>query len=72
MQIVKQTYFIQRDSKLGCDAFFNWFEHLPDSMKLKAVGHRVVHGGKYFSHPTLVTDEGHEKNSQFNSFCAFS
>ena len=26
-------------------------------MTLKAVGHRVVHGGTYFSHPTLVTDE---------------
>jgi acetate kinase len=26
-----------------------------------AIGHRVVHGGRFFNHPTLVTDEVEEK-----------
>lgn len=41
----------------GLRAFFDWFQQLSDSMTLKAVGHRVVHGGMLFSHPTLITDE---------------
>ncbi len=71
MQIIKQK-ISSKGTEAGLRAFFNWFEHLPDSMKLKAVGHRVVHGGTYFSHPTLVTDEVSEKNSQFNSLLPFS
>lgn len=41
----------------GLRAFFDWFKLLSDSMTLKAVGHRVVHGGLHFFHPTVVTDE---------------
>jgi acetate kinase len=48
-------------TEAGLRAFFNWFEHLSDSIKLKAVGHRIVHGGKYFLHPTLVTDDDMKK-----------
>lgn len=55
-QIVEQE-ISSKGTEAALRSFFNWFEHLPDSMKLKAVGHRVVHGGTYFSHPTLVTDE---------------
>ncbi|MCX7091632.1 MAG: acetate/propionate family kinase [Legionellales bacterium] len=37
--------------------FFKWFDKAPEAMTLKAVGHRIVHGGKDFFHPTLVNDE---------------
>ena len=55
-QIVKQDITIQ-GHEAGLKAFFNWFEHLSNPMSLKAVGHRVVHGGTFFFHPTLITDE---------------
>ena len=40
-------------------------------MKLKAVGHRVVHGGTYFSHSTLVTDEVVKKITSLIPLCPF-
>jgi acetate kinase len=56
VQIVKQN-ISSNGHEAGLRAFFNWFGNLPDSMTLKAVGHRVVHGGKYFFQPAIVTDE---------------
>jgi acetate kinase len=38
-------------------AFFKWFDKAPEGMTLKAVGHRIVHGGKDFFDPTLINDE---------------
>jgi acetate kinase len=55
----------------GLGAIFNWLEHLSDSIKLKAVGHRVVHGGKYFLHPTLVTDEDMKKMASLIPFAPY-
>ena len=69
-QIVKQK-ISSKGTEAGLRAFFNWFEHLSDSMKLKAVGHRVVHGGTYFSHPTLVTDEVVKKIASLIPLCPF-
>ena len=69
-QIVKQN-ISSKGTEAGLQAFFNWFEHLSDSMKLKAVGHRVVHGGTYFSHPTLVTDEVMKKIASLIPFAPF-
>jgi len=69
-QIVNQK-ISSKGTEAGLRAFFNWFEHLPDSLKLKAVGHRVVHGGTYFSHPTLVTDEVVKKIASLIPFCPF-
>jgi len=37
-------------------AFFKWFESLTDN-KLKAVGHRVVHGGQDYFKPVKITDK---------------
>jgi acetate kinase len=56
VQIVKQ-HISSNGHEAGLRAFFNWFGHLSDSVTLKAVGHRVVHGGKYFFQPTIVTDD---------------
>ncbi len=53
--ILKQAIPL-KGTQQGLRAFFSWFEHLQD-MKLIAVGHRIVHGGKYFLQPTLITDE---------------
>ena len=36
---------------------FSWLESLPQQTTLKAVGHRVVHGGTFFIGPTLITAE---------------
>ncbi len=41
----------------GLKILFHWLEHLPHSITLQAVGHRVVHGGTFFCHSTLVNDE---------------
>lgn len=46
-----------KGTKAGLHAFFQWFGESPDGMTLTAVGHRIVHGGKYFFHPTLVNDD---------------
>ncbi len=51
----------------GLRTFFDWFEQQSVSMTLIAVGHRVVHGGMYFFHPTLVTDEAMSVMSSLNS-----
>jgi acetate kinase len=56
-EILKQA-ISTKGTEAGLRAVFNWFEHLPESMTLKAVGHRIVHGGKYFRKPALVTDAG--------------
>jgi acetate kinase len=56
VQIVKQN-ISPNGHEAGLRAFFNWFENLSDSVTLKAVGHRVVHGGMDFFQPTVVTDE---------------
>ncbi len=37
--------------------FFNWFEGLSSDNKLKAVGHRVVHGGQDYLAPVKITNE---------------
>jgi acetate kinase len=69
-QIIKQK-ISSKGTEAGLRAFFNWFEHLPDFLKLKAVGHRVVHGGTYFSHSTLVTDEVVKKITSLIPLCPF-
>lgn len=68
LQIVKQN-ISSKGIKAGLEAFFNWFEQVSDSITLKAVGHRVVHGGTYFSQPTLVTDEVLKKISSLIPMC---
>jgi acetate kinase len=35
----------------------NWIKDRPERRRLKAVGHRVVHGGKKFWEPTLITND---------------
>lgn len=36
---------------------FNWLDELSQKYTLVAVGHRVVHGGSYFTQPVFVTPE---------------
>ncbi|WP_115711546.1 acetate/propionate family kinase [Legionella sainthelensi] len=45
----------------GLKILFNWLDDLSDSITLAAVGHRVVHGGTFFSNPTLITDDVMQK-----------
>lgn len=40
---------------------FDWLRDLPNRFTLKAVGHRVVHGGTIFQGPCLITDETTEQ-----------
>lgn len=35
-------------------------DRLPEGVTIEAVGHRVVHGGEKFVHPTVITDEVEE------------
>ncbi len=55
-QILKKPIEI-RGIEAGLEAFFKWFAQAPDNMRLKVIGHRIVHGGRYFLHPTLVNDD---------------
>lgn len=43
---------------------FDWFYKLPENYTLVAVGHRVVHGGSYFSQPTIISPEVMNQISQ--------
>jgi len=65
-QIVQQK-ILSQGHEAGIQTFFEWFEQRSDSMKLTAVGHRVVHGGMFFSHPALVTDETLNTMASLNS-----
>lgn len=56
IQILKQIIASQ-GVESGLLAFFAWFEQLSDPMILKAVAHRIVHGGRYFSRHELITDD---------------
>jgi len=40
---------------------FNWLEDNSEYQDLDAVGHRVVHGGKRFTHPHIITPEAISK-----------
>lgn len=58
-QILKKI-IPSKETEAGLRAFFTWFDSLQDVI-LKAVGHRIVHGGPYFFQPALITDEVMEK-----------
>ncbi|MFI4919656.1 MAG: acetate/propionate family kinase [Legionellales bacterium] len=45
---------------------FNWLENAPGYFVLKAVGHRVVHGGTYFSAPSVITKDVIKKIESLN------
>jgi len=52
--------FAQMDSATGSDdvirMLLDWLQTHFAGLKIKAAGHRVVHGGLHFSQPALVTD----------------
>jgi len=58
-------------TEAGLRAVFDWFEHLPDSMQLKVVGHRIVHGGAHFSGPTVVTNDVMKKMASLIPWAPF-
>lgn len=39
------------------DAILNVEKVIADKSEINAIGHRVVHGGTYFTHPVVVTDD---------------
>ncbi|CAM2761684.1 Acetate kinase (Acetokinase) [Legionella steigerwaltii] len=45
---------------------FEWIAHLPTHYILKAVGHRVVHGGRFFDRPILINPDSIKKLSSLN------
>ncbi len=47
------------------EAVFSWINQQPDSPKLTAIGHRVVHGGEDFSAPHILDDELLEQLAAF-------
>lgn len=64
-QILNQIIKTQ-GHEAGLLTLFQWFETISDNMTLKAVGHRVVHGGTYFSHPIIITEDALEKMASLN------
>ncbi|VEB37176.1 Acetate kinase (Acetokinase) [Legionella sainthelensi] len=59
-QVLNQVITTQ-GHEAGLKILFNWLDDLSDSITLAAVGHRVVHGGTFFSNPTLITDDVMQK-----------
>ncbi len=57
-------------SSLGYESalsyLFEWIGHLPTRYVLKAVGHRVVHGGRFFHGPSLVNTDSITKLASLN------
>ena len=45
------------DHDKGMAHMFSWLDEHRGGLELGAVGHRVVHGGQWYSAPVLVTDE---------------
>lgn len=45
---------------------FEWIGRLPTRYVLKAVGHRVVHGGRFFHSPSLVTTDSIKQLASLN------
>jgi acetate kinase len=43
------------DNKLRPIAVFKWIKDNYPNVNIKIIGHRIVHGGKYFLQPSLVT-----------------
>jgi len=46
-----------RDGHGAIEALAGWLRSMYGGSRVLGVGHRVVHGGKKYSHPTLVTPE---------------
>lgn len=65
-QILKKNIALQGHES-ALQTFFHWFDNLSEKITLKAVGHRVVHGGKYFFQPILVNDDVIRKIAFLNS-----
>ncbi len=61
-QLIKQK-IPSKGHEAGLRMFFDWLTHLSSPVTLKAVGHRVVHGGTFFFHPTLITSDAMQKMS---------
>jgi acetate kinase len=55
-QLVNETLSF-RGYESSLTHLFDWLRDLPNRFTLKAVGHRVVHGGGIFHGPCLITEE---------------
>lgn len=47
----------QSDYAFCMEALFDWIKQHPKKYKIKNIGHRIVHGGKHFKHPTIINDK---------------
>ena len=48
------------------NAFETILEHIDNDITLKGIGHRLVHGGDFFTKPTLMNEQYIEKLKDFN------
>ncbi len=53
----KHAIATHRDGLLRIGSVLRESEAIHDFSELSAIGHRVVHGGEYFTQPTLIDDE---------------
>ncbi|KTC79525.1 Acetate kinase (Acetokinase) [Legionella cherrii] len=65
VQIVKKS-ILSSGYESALSYLFEWIAQLPTHYILKAVGHRVVHGGNFFDHPVLINADSIEKLSSLN------
>ncbi|MBL7141697.1 acetate/propionate family kinase [Patescibacteria group bacterium] len=70
-----QTLKVLKKSNIGnlghggkdhADAFRKILRQIGDLTDIRAVGHRIVHGGQGFSHPTLIDDQALKDLAEFN------
>lgn len=62
---------VLNDHQLALVTLFNHLEQSLKSFNLKAVGHRVVHGGRDFFAPVKVTEQVFEQLSQLIPLAPF-
>lgn len=60
LHVVKKT-IPTTEHESALNSLFDWLKQLPSSLTLKAVGHRVVHGGTYFTRPSLISTDTIDK-----------
>lgn len=54
---VIRTFPGSLDQAAALREILRWLEHNDQAWNIKAIGHRIVHGGEYFTAPVVLTDE---------------
>jgi acetate kinase len=60
-QVCWQTYLSKKGYLAGLENLFSWIQKNIADKNLQAIGHRIVHGGRYFIKPVKITSAVFQK-----------